>query len=288
MSTLCATPVSILCATHYDQLTSSLEDGSCRPQTHTHKLAPFVSSEPLCWPSSCTTSSFLQEGFSETPFPCFEGEISMQPLLQQGCFSHHGSVAMGTVGEHLWVGIGFYDSLRQWSLPSLYKDPTSLLQALLESGPLGKVSVLSLPALWSSIRKRFCDFFLGASPVSSHGTREVKQSLCLEMQPLTPGVSRLHSPQDQGFLSSSFYLASTCSCPCLAGSSLLTLPRPLHRHSCLGAVRLPGAAFREEQRVIGRWTADKGDWGSGGACWRCLFVTPISPPSSRDYCLYLA
>lgn len=51
----------------------------------------------------------------------------MQPLLQQGCFSGHGSVAMGTVGEHLWVGIGFYDSLRQWSLPSLYKDPTSRL-----------------------------------------------------------------------------------------------------------------------------------------------------------------
>lgn len=77
----------------------------------------------------------------------------MQPLLQQGCFFCHGSVAMGTVGEQLWFGIGFYDSLRQRSLPSLYKDPTSLLQALLESGPLGKASILSFPALWSSIQE---------------------------------------------------------------------------------------------------------------------------------------
>lgn len=92
-------------------------------------------------------------------------------------------------------------------------------------------------------RKQFCDFFLGASPVSSHGTREVRQNLCLGMQPLTPGVSRLHTPQDQGFLSSSFYLASTCSRPCLAGSSLLTLPRPLHSTQLFRSCPSPWGCF---------------------------------------------
>lgn len=131
------------------------------------------------------------------------------------------------------------------------------------------------------LRKWFRDSVLGASPGPSSGTRQVRQSLWLEMHPLTPGVSILHGPQDQDFLSSRipFYPASASSHPCLAGSSLLTFPTPFTAQgSCLGVVPLPRAAFRVQQRVVGRWTADKGDWGSGGACWRCLFVSPNLSP----------
>lgn len=57
------------------------------------------------------------------------------------------------------------------------------------------------------------------------------------------------------------------------------LPHPLHSTGELfRSCPSPRAAFRVQQRVVGRWTADKGDWGSGGACWRCLFVSPNLSP----------
>lgn len=62
-------------------------------------------------------------------------------------------VALGIVSEQLWVGIGFYNSFGQWSLSFLPEDPTSLLQALLESGPSEKAPILLSPALWSSTQE---------------------------------------------------------------------------------------------------------------------------------------
>lgn len=114
------------------------------------------------------------------------------------------------------------------------------------------------------LRKYFYDSLLHASPVPSSGRRQIRQSLWLIIHPQPQELSLL--PQTlRSILSKSFSIWPRLP---VAPARLVPASSPFPPHHCTQLFRscpLPGATFREEERVIVRWTADKGDWGSGGA-----------------------